>query len=134
MPMPRDRPLVAIVNNEAVFVRLLDNLLRGEGAFDTLLLHVGEVAYESIKQQQPDLIILDISSEQPDVSWQMVDLLMLDPATAATPTLLCCVPNELLREREEKLRLPNYRVIEKPFQLDELLRHVRALLSEQDTD
>jgi CheY-like chemotaxis protein len=132
--MPRDRPLVAIVNDEAIFVRLLDNVLRDEGDLDTLLLHVGEVAHESLKQQQPDLIILDISNDQPDVSWQMVDLLMLDPATTSIPLVLCSAPNELLRDREEKLRFPNYRVIEKPFQLDELLRQVRALLNEQDTD
>jgi CheY-like chemotaxis protein len=128
--MSHERPLIAIVNDEAIFVRLLDTVLRDTADLDTLLLHVGAIAHESIKQQQPDLIILDISTEQPAVSWQLFDLLLIDPGTAAIPILLCSAPDELLRDRAEKLRLLDFRVIQKPFELDELLRHVRALLSE----
>src|SRR6266508_5438477 len=81
-------PLVAIVNNDAAFAGLLDTLLRDDGCA-TLLQQIGDLAYESIKQQPPRLIILDISSEVPHESWRVVDLLLLDPATATIPVIVC---------------------------------------------
>jgi CheY-like chemotaxis protein len=84
------RSVVAIVNDEAVFVHLLDSVLRDEG-WDTLLLQAGEVAYASIKQQPPHAILLDINSDAPQTSWQFVDLLLLDPQTASIPLIICDV-------------------------------------------
>lgn len=81
--MPQPRPLVAVVNDEVAFVRVLDAVLHDEG-FEALLLQGGEVAYESVKQQRPKLIILDINVAQPELSWKTVDLLVVDPATTVT--------------------------------------------------
>lgn len=129
--MPREQALVALVNDDLAFVQLLDSLLRNDQGIDTLLLHVGAVAQASIKQRQPDLVILDISIDQPTVSWRMIDLLLLDPATASIPVLICSVDDQLLRQRSEKLKTVGYHVIEKPYDLDELLNHVRPLLAER---
>jgi CheY-like chemotaxis protein len=126
--MSQGSPLVAIVNDDVAFVRLLDTLLREEEGVTTLLLHVGEIAHESIKQQQPNLVVLDIGADVTSVSWHMIDLLMLDPATCAIPVIVCSAANEFLQERRAKLEATGYRIIEKPFNLDELLSHVRALL------
>jgi CheY-like chemotaxis protein len=41
------RPLVAVVNDEAVFAQLVDAVLHDEG-YDTLLLQTGEVAYTGL--------------------------------------------------------------------------------------
>lgn len=125
--MVRARPLVAVVNDEVAFVRVLEALLRDEG-FDTLLLQVGEIAYERIKQERPDLIILDISASQPEVSWKAVDLLVIDPASTAIPLIICAVADQAYRDRQPKLQTLGHVLIEKPFALDELLGHLRARL------
>jgi diguanylate cyclase len=124
----RAAPLVAIVNNDAAFVRLLETLLRAEG-YATLLQQIGDIAYESIKQQQPQVVILDIGSEIPHESWRVVDLLRLDPATAAMSVIVCAVADQALRERLPKLQAAGYAVLEKPFALAELLDKVRTFLS-----
>jgi CheY-like chemotaxis protein len=121
------RSVVAIVNDEAVFVHLLDSVLRDEG-WDTLLLQAGEVAYASIKQQPPHAILLDINSDAPQTSWQFVDLLLLDPQTASIPLIICAVADQTLRDRKPKLQAAGYRIIEKPFPLSEVLEQVRAAI------
>jgi DNA-binding response OmpR family regulator len=123
------RPLITIVNDDAVFVRLINGLLREELAVNTLLLQAGEVAHESIKQEMPGLIVLDVSIDHPTNSWHLVDLLMLDPATATIPVILCSVADEALQLRLAKLEAAKYCVIHKPFQLDELLAQIRSALA-----
>jgi DNA-binding response OmpR family regulator len=129
--MAHSRPLVAVVNDEVAFVRVLDALLHDEG-FDTLLLQAGEIAYESIKQQRPNLVILDISTGQPDVSWKTVDLLIIDPDTTMIPIILCTVADQTYRDRQPKLQAVGHILIEKPFALDELVGHIRTALSRND--
>lgn len=120
-------PLVAIINNDAAFAGLLDTLLRDDG-YDTLLQQIGDLAYASIKQQQPRVIILDISSEIPQESWRVVDLLLLDPTTAAIPVIVCAVADQVLRDRRPRLQAAGYALLEKPFTLSELLEQVRAFV------
>jgi CheY-like chemotaxis protein len=121
------RPVIAVVNDDAVFVRLLDTILHDAG-YDTLLLQGGEVAYESIKQQTPRVILLDIDSDTPQTSWRFVDMLLLDPQTADIPLIICSVADQTLRDRTPKLRTAGYRIIEKPFPLGEVLEQVRAAI------
>lgn len=125
--MPQPRPLVAVVNDEVAFVRVLDAVLRDEG-FEALLLQGGEVAYESVKQQRPKLIILDINVAQPELSWKTVDLLVVDPVTTDIPLILCTVADQTYRDRQPKLQALGHTLVEKPFALDELVRHIRKRL------
>jgi len=122
------RPLVAVVNDEAVFVQLLDTVLHDEG-YDTLLLQAGEVAYASIKQQSPRAILLDINFDTPQTSWRFVDLLLLDPQTTGIPLIICAVADQTLRDRTPKLQAAGYTIIEKPFPLGEVLAQVRAAIN-----
>lgn len=125
--MPRSRPLVAVVNDEVAFVRVLNALLHDLG-YDSLLLQVGEVAYESLKQERPDLIILDISSSQADVSWRMLDLLTIDPATQGMPLIICTVPDEKYEQRAAQIAALGHHVIEKPFVIDLLAERIQERL------
>ena len=99
--------------------------MRDEG-YDTLLLQAGEVAYASIKRHSPRAILLDINIDTPQTSWRFVDLLLLDPATASIPLIICTVADQTLRDRTPKLRAAGYTIVEKPFSLGEVLEKVRA--------
>jgi CheY-like chemotaxis protein len=121
------RLVVAVLNDDAAFVRLLDSILHDAG-YDTLLLQAGEIAYVSIKQHLPRVILLDIDSDTPQISWQFVDLLLLDPQTAGIPLIICTVADQTLRDRTPKLHAAGYRIIEKPFPLGEVLEQVRAAI------
>ena len=127
--MESTRPVIAVVNDDAVFVRLLDTILHDAG-YDTLLLQAGEVAYESVKQQTPRVILLDINIDTPQPSWRFVDMLLLDPQTAGISLIICSVADQTLRDRTPKLRAAGYRIIEKPFPLGEVLEQVRAAIDQ----
>jgi DNA-binding response OmpR family regulator len=125
------RPLVAVVNDEAVFAQLLDAVLHDEG-YDTLLLQTGEVAYTNIKQRLLRAILLDINVDTPQTSWRFVDLLLLDPQTAGIPLIICAVADQTLRDRTPKLRAAGCTIIEKPFRLSEVVEQVRAAIDKSE--
>jgi DNA-binding response OmpR family regulator len=120
-------PLVAAVNSDTAFLHLLDTILADAG-FDTLLLQSGDITYDTIKKHGPAVVILDIDGEAPAAGWRLVDLLLLDPATAQMPLIICSVADQTLVDRAPKLQATGCVVIEKPFTIDELLKQVRARL------
>jgi len=129
--MPATRPLVTAINSDAAFLHLLEALLRDEG-FDTLLLQTGDIAIDMIKQRRPKLIILDIGIDNPSASWKLVDLLTLGPDTEAIPLIVCSVADQMLEDRRAKLLASGCAVVEKPFNLNELMDTIRAVLGTRD--
>ena len=128
--MPSPRPLVAAINSDAAFLHLLQALLQDEH-FETLLIQTGEIALDTVKQSQPKLIILDIDSSTPDPSWKLVDLLTLDPETADIPLIICSVADETFSARRERLVAAGCQIIEKPFNINELMAAIQGLIADR---
>jgi CheY-like chemotaxis protein len=126
--MPRESPLIAVVNDDTTFLSLMHDLLTDEGY--QVVLHIeGATAYQLIKQEMPDLVILDIRIEHPESGWVTLDLIRLDPATTRIPVLVCSADARQLREKADRLKQMRCDVIEKPFDLDDLLASVHASLA-----
>jgi DNA-binding response OmpR family regulator len=121
------KQFIAAVNDDATFLHLLDTLLEREG-YERLLLQAGQIAYETIKDKQPALVIIDIDIERPQNSWRLVELLTLDPETTNIPFILCVVASQELHQRITRFNTQNTRIIEKPFRIDELLEHIEQLM------
>jgi CheY-like chemotaxis protein len=128
--MPSNRPLIVAINNDAAFLHLLEALLR-EARYETLLLQTGDIALDTVKHNRPKLIILDIESSSPDMSWKLVDLLTHDPETTDIPLVVCSVADETLVARREKLVAAGHQIIEKPFNLNELTATIQKLLGQR---
>jgi CheY-like chemotaxis protein len=79
---------LVVVNNDETFIQLVSELLEERG-WECTSLHEGNVAFETIKQEQPDAVILDLRMEQPDTGWRVLNLLMLDPETRGIPVVMC---------------------------------------------
>jgi DNA-binding response OmpR family regulator len=56
-------------------------------------------------------------------------MMRLDPETVNIPVIVTSADSRTLREKEHNLRAHNCQVLEKPFDLDELLSMVRLALS-----
>jgi CheY-like chemotaxis protein len=119
-PKRRQRPLIAVVNDDQVFIDLLRDLLTEEG-YDVLTHPSGETAYALIRKKQPNLVILDMRLEHPEGGWMVLDLLRLDPETADLPVIVCSADAHFLRAKAAQLREEGCCVLEKPFRLDKLL-------------
>lgn len=133
--VPRETPLIAVVNDDTVFLKLMHDLLTDEG-YDVALHIEGSSAYQLVKQEMPDLVILDIRIEHPEPGWVTLDLIRLDPSTTRIPVLVCSADARQLREKAARLREMRCDTIEKPFDLDDLLARVREIFgrSQQPDD
>lgn len=126
--MGEEQQRIAVVNDDTVFLKLMNDLLTDEGYVVNLFIE-GSSAYEFIKQTLPHLVILDIRIEHPEAGWVTLDLLRLDPATTRIPVLVCSADARQLRDKATRLREMRCDVIEKPFDLETLLSRVQDILS-----
>jgi CheY-like chemotaxis protein len=120
--------LIAIVNDNTDFLDLMLELLEGEG-YRAKTYKVAEDAYHQLLDDQPSLIIVDIRMETPESGWQLIELLRLNPATRPTPIIVCSADAHALREKAAHLRERDCDVLQKPFDLDDLLAKVAIVLA-----
>lgn len=117
-------PLIAVVDDDPAYLKMMNELLRDEG-YRTLIHREGTGAHAEIADAQPDLVILDIRMESPGAGWTVLDMLRLEPRTCDIPVVVCSADVSTLRDKEKMLSRQGCAVLEKPFDLDTLLRLVR---------
>jgi CheY-like chemotaxis protein len=120
-------PLITVVNNDTAFLTLMCELLVEEG-YQALAWREGANAYEMIRREKPELVILDIRMEQPETGWTILELLRLDPTTTNIPVIVCSADAHFLREKAMYLREKRCDILEKPFDLNDLLTKVQETL------
>ncbi len=121
------KSLVAVVNDDTLFLELMHDLLTQEG-YRTVIWKEGDKAYEMIKEHRPVLVVLDIRMERPDTGWMVLELMRLDPETAHIPVIVCSADTQRIREKEAYLREKGCAILEKPFLLEDLLEKVSAFI------
>ncbi|HEY8291255.1 MAG TPA: response regulator [Thermomicrobiales bacterium] len=121
------KSLIAVVNDDTLFLELMHDLLTQEG-YRTAIWNEGDTAYAMIKEHRPLLVILDIRMERPDTGWMVLELMRLDPATARIPVIICSADTARIREKEAYLREKGCDVLEKPFLLEDLLAKIHVFI------
>lgn len=121
-------PYVAVVNSDSTFLRMVDGLLKQRG-YETILLSSGSVAYDSLRDRHPDLIILDTWLETREQGWALLQSLKLDAEMSEIPVLLCSSdPTEIQSRASNLEKFENLEVMIKPFRAQELLEKITQLL------
>lgn len=123
---------IAVVNDDTVFLEMMATVLQ-EGGWETDIYREGHRAFERLKANPPDLIILDIRMEAPEMGWTILELLTLDPAMLPIPVIVCSAAIMDLRDHEEVLKLYGVAVLPKPFDIDTLYRCVAEALARRVT-
>jgi CheY-like chemotaxis protein len=119
--------LIAVVNDETTFIDMVCDLLEEEG-YQTVCYFSEQGGYEGICESKPDLVILDLRMEHPESGWNVLELMKLDPATAAIPVILSSADGHFLRNNAQRLTDKGCDILEKPFHLDELLGKVERAI------
>ncbi len=122
-------PLIAVVDDDAVLRDLLHELLTDEG-YATLLLAETAGLVEAFRQTPPALVILDIRLEDRSAGWRVLEALRQDAVTARVPVIVCSADRRCLQDRAAALTALGCVMLEKPFNLDDLLHHVRTCLEQ----
>lgn len=115
---------IAVINDDTAFLQLMQELLDSEG-YDTDIYRETTAIHATLRQEQPDLVIIDIRMEQPSTGWQVLEMLRLDPVTSKIPVIVCSADVADLRAKEPLLKRGGYASLEKPFDLDDLLSIVQ---------
>ena len=116
--MPRERPLVLVVEDERPSQELLESYLHTEG-YDTAVVSSGNEAMSRAKELRPDLITLDMV--MPGKSgWETLYQLKNDPITAAIPVVVVSV----LDQKKMAFSLGAAAYLVKPVNKEELLAAV----------
>ena len=125
-PLPRAR--IAVINDDTAFLVLMRDLLENEENFDVLVCKEWDNAYQFVKNEQPDLVILDIRIGGEEHGWTILNLLTLDPVTHHIPAIACSAAIQSLHEHQEMLTKLGIHALAKPFDLDTLLTTIEDTL------
>jgi len=122
------RPRIALVNDDTTYLQLMQDVLAGEEGYEVLICKESDTAYAFIKEQRPDLVILDIRMGGEETGWKILELLTLDPETRPIPLIVCSAAIGDLQDHEPLLQKDGVGVLPKPFDLEALLEKVQAAL------
>jgi chemosensory pili system protein ChpA (sensor histidine kinase/response regulator) len=85
-------------------------------------------SFEQIETAHPDALIVDIVVGQ-QAGWELLEQLGADANTAGIPVLVVSTnPRLLTRAQDQAARYGTHRYLEKPFDVDALLSHIREMI------
>ena len=93
--MNDDQQHIAVMNDDAVYLDLMNDLLTDEG-YRVTLIRESRKAYEIIKAEPPDLVILDIRMGNELTGFELIGLLLLDPVTRQVPLIVASADSQAL--------------------------------------
>jgi CheY-like chemotaxis protein len=119
---------IIVINDDTDFLNLMSELLSETENYDVQICREGGRAYQFVKEQQPDLVILDIRIEGQEAGWTILECLTLDPKTHQIPVIVCSAAIRELQAHQDMLDQYGIDVLSKPFDLDALLEKVAVAL------
>lgn len=119
-------PRIAIIDDEETLVSLIADVLTDEGyAVEPWYACAGAEAF--VAHAQPALVILDLVLGTRAEGLGLAEALRANAATATVPLLICTADTALLREQAANIARLRAAVLEKPFDLEDLIASVRRL-------
>lgn len=117
---------ILVVDDDSNILRMISFALEGDG-FDVITADNGTTALQKVKEEHPELVILDVM--MPDMSGiEVCEQLRKDSPTADLPIILLSAKAQV-KDRIAGLKVGADEYLAKPVDLDELTVHVRKLLS-----
>jgi len=128
------RGRLAVIDDDTVFLELMHDLLEDEEGYEVFICREWDNAYQLVKDERPDLVILDIRIGGEERGWTILNLLTLDPATRPIPVIVCSAAIHALHEHQAWLDRFGICALPKPFDLDSLLETVSRMLAQRAPD
>ena len=120
-------PTVVVVDDDRAIVEVVCEALQDEGFATTSCPH-GRRAQACIRQQQPNVVILDV--QMPDVDGiELFRQLRADPATSNTPVIFFTANAQKLKQRLPDYQAQRAALLPKPFEVEKLVEVVRQTLA-----
>lgn len=110
---------IAVVNDDTVFLEMMAAVLQ-EQEYEVEIMREADNAFQELRADLPNLIILDIRMETPESGWNLLELLTLDRETHHVPVIVCSAAIRDLQSHEAWLNARGIQVLPKPFDIEEL--------------
>lgn len=120
-------PLIAVIDDDEAIVALVNEVLTDEG-YRTLCVQDAWQAPEVLVAQPPDVVLMDWHMRGKVSGWDLLHALRQHPVTASIPVLVCSGDAIFLRTQHDALRAMGCTTLQKPFDLNDLLDRIAALL------
>ncbi len=116
---------ILVVDDEVYILHILDFILGAE-SYDVVTATNGEQALQKVREEKPDLVILDIMMPKLD-GYETCRMIKSDPATKNIPVILLTAKG---REVDQKLgrEVGANDYMTKPFSPSKLIERVQAIL------
>lgn len=125
------QPVIVVADNDEAFRDLLTDVLSDEG-YRVVTATTATGAFETIRQERPALVILDLRMETSDSGIQIIRAVRSNPLTATLPLLICSADIAGMTLHAPFLDENHVSALNKPFDLDRLLTLVRHLIAPAD--
>ena len=123
------RKHIFAINGSVDFLNIVRELFQEE-AYNVTTTNFVPNSFDQIEALQPDALIVDIAVGQ-SAGWELLEQLHEGAVTNDIPVLVLSTSPQLLqRAQEQAERYGNHRYLDKPFDLDVLLRHIREMIGE----
>ena len=122
-------PRIAVIDDDAVFLDLMQDLLGAGEGYDVITSSDWLDSFAFLKQAQPDLVILDLMMGREQTGWAILQLLHEDEATRDIPVIVCSAAAPALDQHAERLRHGLVSALAKPFDVDILLIEIERMLA-----
>ena len=123
------RKHILAINGAPDFLNVVRELFQEE-AYNVTTTNFVPSSFAQIAALQPDALIVDVVVGQ-SAGWELLERLHAEAATTGIPVLVLSTSPQLLeRAREQAARYGTHRYLDKPFDIDALLSHIREMIGE----
>jgi CheY-like chemotaxis protein len=123
------RKHVFVINGSPEFLDVVRALFQEED-YNVTTTNFVPNSFAQIEALQPDALIVDVVVGQ-SAGWELLERLHAEAATTGIPVLVVSTSPRLLEvAREQAERYGSHRYLDKPFDVDDMLRAIRELIGD----
>jgi twitching motility two-component system response regulator PilH len=123
------RKHVFAINGSVEFLNIIRELFQEE-AYNVTTTNFLPNSFDQIAAAQPDVLMIDVAVGE-SAGWDLLEQLHVEAATSGIPVLVLSTSPRLLETaREQAEQYGSHRYLDKPFDVDTLLTHIREMIGE----
>ena len=123
------RKHVFAINGSVEFLNVIRELFQEE-AYNVTTTNFLPNSFEQIAAAQPDVLMVDVAVGE-RAGWELLEQLNAGAATSGIPVLVLSTSPRLLEKAQEQAdQYGTNRYLDKPFDVEALLTHIRAMIGE----
>lgn len=121
--------IIVVTDDDSAIRSLIKEILTDEG-YSCVFCGGRDEGFNLIVRERPALILLDIHGGDVAHGWKTLSRIRSEPRTASTPVIISTTDRHIALTKRDWLVSQACSVLEKPFDLDDLLQAVVAVIGQ----